>query len=508
MQQMPKDKYLVAVLIITAASFLYWSLFGINAYNTFHEYEDLAMFEQSFYFNLHYPGIAHGLQLLVYGNHIVPLFLLIMPFFAIFQSPVTLLVIQAFVLSVAGIAVFYAAKYLLKSSKLGFGFALAYLLNPGMHGMFIFDFHAEAFISLFYILSFYYYIRARKFAFIVAFALLMCTMEVTPTLGIVLGIGLFIFEFRSKFEPENAKKRKKLAVYAILISIAFFMLYAYISAQLAFAYQNKYPGLPENLYLTTGSQNTLGSMAIISFSNVSEVLKLDYYSYSDMVGYLIFALLIVFFGYGIAAFGAPIESLIMSLPWLFMVFVIINTAFVLTWFQYFGFVVGPMAVASMLGAERIIKRRGVISRLLLWLSGNQKELLYYMLVLVPIFLFAISPAFFYSRNLNNFSEDLFFMPNSTVIKADSQLESIIHLVPGNASVDSQPFINAHLANRAVIGLGNNYTTWPEYIITDFNQTISLNSVTNPQYSTFSNFIATHPYRVVASNGTAVLYRKI
>ncbi|MGC8587252.1 MAG: DUF2079 domain-containing protein [Candidatus Micrarchaeia archaeon] len=504
------DKYELAAIAVTIASFLYWSAFSINAYMTFHEYADLAAFVQSFYFNLHYPSIAHGFQFLVYGNHIVPLFIILMPFFAAFQSPITLLLAQVFVISAAGLALFYATRSLTKSPLIGLVFAAAFLLNPGVHGMILFDFHAEAFISLFYILSFYYGMKTYRWRFAISFLLLMCTMEVAPLLGIVLGASIMAFSIRkSAFEPEKAQQRMRIGIFAIAMSLAFLFLYSYISGYLYNAYPSSYGGLPSALYVSVGSQNTIGSASVYAISHIRQTILLDYYSYGDFIRYLIFALLIVFAGFGIYAFSAPEETLISSAPWLFMSFVLINKEFILTWYQYFGFVIAPVATAALLGVIRIKEKEGIAYMLLAKLGGNPFKASYISAIAVSSFLCAISPAFFYSVNINNMVQDMLFMPNSTVKLAEAQLQSIINMVPQNASLYSQPFVSAHAAERVSTGQGTNYTTWPEYVITDFNSSISPNAaIGGQQYDTIEGFLSTHPYKLVARNGTAELYKKI
>ena len=108
------DVCLALAIVFTAASAAYWFMFSINSYNTFHEYEDLGGFVYDMYYHLHYPGIVGGLQYLVFGNHIAPDLLMMLPAYAVFQSPLTLVFIQALVLSITGFVLFFVARNLLK----------------------------------------------------------------------------------------------------------------------------------------------------------------------------------------------------------------------------------------------------------------------------------------------------------------------------------------------------------------------------------------------------------
>ncbi len=150
------DIYLILAGLLTVANFTYWCMYAINAHNIFHEYEDLGAFAFDMFYHLHYPNIVWGLQYLIFGNHIAPDLILMVPLYAIFQSPLTLLFIQAAVLSVTGLVLFIVARELIKDNKLALLLSIAYFLNPGIHGMFIFDFHAESLIILLYLLTFYF----------------------------------------------------------------------------------------------------------------------------------------------------------------------------------------------------------------------------------------------------------------------------------------------------------------------------------------------------------------
>ena len=69
------------------------------------------------YYHLHYPNIVWGLQYLIFGNHIAPDLILVLPMYAIFQSALTLLFIQAAVLSVTGLVLFAVLETFLKITR-------------------------------------------------------------------------------------------------------------------------------------------------------------------------------------------------------------------------------------------------------------------------------------------------------------------------------------------------------------------------------------------------------
>ena len=123
------------------------------------------------------------LELSVFGQHIAPDQFMVLFAFFFFQSPLTLPIIQLLVLSLTGLLVFGVARDLLKSDRLALIMCAAYLLNPGMHGLLIFDYHAEFFIIPFYIMTFYFYMKAKVRLFLVSLVLLLGAVKKSAEIG-------------------------------------------------------------------------------------------------------------------------------------------------------------------------------------------------------------------------------------------------------------------------------------------------------------------------------------
>lgn len=500
------------MLIAVAATILsiaYWSMFGLNAYSTFHEYGDLGIFAYNFYFNIHFPQIAHGLQYIVFGNHIAPTLLLILPIYAFFPSAITLLVIQAAVLSITGLVLFFVAKDILKDSRISLAICLAFLLSPGIHGMLVFDFHAESFLSIFYILTFYYWLKANRAGFAVSLLLFLGVIEVAPLLAATLGIGMLVYSLRegkrSMARNMLTKRRRWMAVACIAVSIIFLLAYSMITSHLAQAYASGYPGLPQRLYVTAGAQNTLVGFVSSFSANPMKTLTLDYYTYfTFQQQYLLYAIVIVILGFGLLCLFDPLELLILALPWLVMVFVIGDTGFILTYTQYFGFVVAPTAVAAIIGFMRFKDGKGILGRHLRKYRQSAKYVLLLSFI-IPAGILAASPVFVRNRNIDNLGHAFLFQQNSSMATADAQLDSVIAAVPQNASVFAESFIMAHVPNREY----QNYVDppngiIPDYVISDYNTNISYGELQDLQAA---SLITNYSYSLVMQNGSAMLFKK-
>ena len=93
-----------------------------------------------------------------FADHFRPFFLVVVPLYAIFQTPETLLILQALVLASAAIPLYLLAYAKLAAWRVALAIVIAYLLYPTVGFIARFDFHIEvfaipAFIGAFYAMS-------------------------------------------------------------------------------------------------------------------------------------------------------------------------------------------------------------------------------------------------------------------------------------------------------------------------------------------------------------------
>ncbi len=497
------DIYLAVMALFVAVSTIYWSLYAVNAYNTFHEYGDFGSFVYPMYYHLHYSNIVWGFQYLVFGNHIAPDMLLVLPIYAIFQSPLTLLFIQVVVLSLTGAVLFFVARDLLKDKGLALLLVAAYFLNPGMHGMLIAEFHAECLIILFYILTFYFYMKKEMKWMVVSLALLLGTMEVAPFLGLMLGVGLVLYEMRYTKDKRARDESVRFAITIALISLAALASYSLIESHLAKAYVSGYAGLPPSMeVLSINIREFKDFIGVINgtknYANPAYLKLLEYY--------IVAAFVVVFFGFGIAPVLDPIISVVLTSPWLIEVLLLGNLYFTLTWRQYFGLVLGGVIVAALLTMKRLME-------------AHNKRALFRAVFVSSIAAFVMlltvmEPMLVRSPISDSYSQSFLLQVNAPREKNYSNLNYVISIVPTNASLMAPDFVMPHVCARKyfeVIGSDSTfrYERWftPQYIITDNNTNISLlANDSNSGNLSFSSEIKTGEYVLYAKNGTAMLYK--
>lgn len=505
------DKLLIAAAIITLIATAYWVAFALNAYGTFHEYDDLAIFSHNMWLDIHYPGLSHGLQYTVFGNHISPDLLFMLPIFYLYQSSVTLLILQVIILSITSLAVYMIARDLLGNRKIAFAIFLAFVLNPGMHGMMTYDFHAESLITLFYILTFYFYIRQRKWPFIASALLLLGTIEEAPFLGIALGMGLLFYELVYNRKSAVFMNRIKLAGILLLMSIVVLGIYDGVTLSLLHSYTaGSYATMPTYLKVLPYVPHFIATLT--GSSHISSPIPAglgQYIGYSLVAGILFLSIAVLF---------DPIVTLLLTSPYIAEIYLMGNYNFAFIFNQYFGFVMGPALVAGMIGIMLLQQKKGWVYHVLSFGKGKartERDMLHKQLmaafvvslIVINAFILLLYPGFVYSKNVNNLPQDFLFQVSPAQHAYEQQVYSMMALIPGNASVIVPFFVAAHMINRQYLE-DTAYTMdkWyftPQYILVDPNLNVSLNAQVG--LGELYNFSKENNYTLYAQNGTAQLY---
>ncbi len=509
------DFYLYAAIFLAAASMAYWAAFAAAAYGSFHEYSDLGFYALSMYYDINYPGMVPGAQALVFGQHISPDQLMLVPLYYLFSSPLTLLLAQDAVLSLTGLLVFIVAREVAGWEPLAMAMCLAYFLNPGVHGMLLFDYHAEALVMPLYILVFYFYFKGSWRGFVPALILLLGTMEVAPLIAMALGAGLGLFEAvggggdgrRGRYVMLGALFAMAIVAIA-LYNVAYYLVTSGYGAQgaqtPAFLRVNPYPSVPiyEQQYAYQGMPARV-NLTVPAFGGGGEAAQPLYF-------YYLYGLLIVLFGFGISIVFDILPALVMLSPWLLEAFVFRVPYVVSIYAQYYGLVLGGTFVAALLGARTLLKGEGAVGRI----AARRREakalargIALSAALALPLLVFAISlPIYLYMGSAGGY-QSLLLQESVSGRMAVSQLESVMGLVPPNATLMTQDSIMPHVLGREYVELVR-YPKFfvPQYILVDSSAALATPYLGGGGTSSVYGYIANNTYSLYAVNGTASLYR--
>lgn len=117
---------------------------------------DLAINEQIVWNTLNGRFFASSVEVdNSFADHFRPMLIFLVPFYAIFQTPKTLLVIQVLVLASGAIPLYFLTNFKLQNQKVALALAAVYLLYPPLGFIARFDFHIEVFVIPAFIAAFY-----------------------------------------------------------------------------------------------------------------------------------------------------------------------------------------------------------------------------------------------------------------------------------------------------------------------------------------------------------------
>ena len=314
-------------------------------------------------------------------------------------------------------------------------------------------------------------------------------------MALTLGASLLVYEYRydKKIDRQLKMERIRLAWAIIVVSIIAIAVYYLLYLAISSSYSGN-PQLPLELRLAP----FYNMQAEVADSLATSQPSVNWLSWQYI--YLIYALAIVFLGFGITALLFPDITAVLALPWLAEGIVFANASFIYIWYQYYSFVVGSMLVAAILSLG-ILQARENLSKII---SAAPAIIISFAIVLL-----LYSQAFSLSENILDPGAQYYFQPYPYQSQI-SKLDYVVAHVPNNASVITDYFIASHLTQRRyldILGTSFNTTYWfmPQYILVDFNENISQNAFTGDQGLTFDAFLGSYNYTLILQNGSAKLY---
>ncbi len=181
-RRLGRGRAIVVVVSLMCAYAAYFSYFAILKHLSFHSFAyDLGIFTQYFWMTLNGHGLFYTsvLESSMFAWHFQPILFLILPLYALWPHPETLLVLQSVFLALGALPVFLIARDRL-GEVAGVVFAGLYLLYPALHGVNSFDFHPVA-LAIPMLLWLFWALRQGRYrqAFVWAVLAMMCKENVT-----------------------------------------------------------------------------------------------------------------------------------------------------------------------------------------------------------------------------------------------------------------------------------------------------------------------------------------
>ncbi|MBN2036194.1 MAG: DUF2079 domain-containing protein [Chitinispirillaceae bacterium] len=211
--------------MITLALFIAYcvvfSFLSIKKYQAFNCDLDMGNMLQAFYNTLdgrfmEMTWNGQGPNGCMWMGHTEIIYLALLPFFAVFPSAITLLILQTIAIALGGIAVYAIARRLVRDRVTPIVLALCYWLFPLLAAINLVDFHADAFIIAPHLFAWYFLRTGRDRWFWVAIGIGILVKEHVFLFNALLGTMLF------------ATDRKRASILLILSAMQFFLFTPFV----------------------------------------------------------------------------------------------------------------------------------------------------------------------------------------------------------------------------------------------------------------------------------------
>ena len=400
------------VIIVSSVAISRHYAFRTNAW-------DLSIYSQSLYSTLNHgkllyytselPGNPSGS---LFGIHFSPFLFLLVPIYAIYQNPVTLLILRPIAISIGLIPLYWILReQQLNSRLLTFFLAIIYVVYPPINAP-LSNFDVEAFLPALFLFAIYYLRKGKLLHSYIFVVLTLMVNEFVPLIIMAMAVYFFLLHREEIIDGLRSKKITKNAIFSILLlltGILWFMLAgAVITRFNPNALSTKWEwgefGTSPGEIITNVLANPAKTINVLFNDGQSKFLYI-----TSLFGPLVFL-----------SFLDPL-TLIMTLPWLMASLLSVNPLYYAIGTQYPAFVSPFLFVSAVNGIKKLadISSRDVLRKIGFLMSVS----LVISTLLLP--------------TGGDFS----------VTQAEETTRIALNEIPSTASVSVMPEVHPHLCNR-------------------------------------------------------------
>ncbi len=175
----------ILFITITLGYFLIFELLSILRYLSLHTtLLDLGLYDNKVFRIARFGELSCSID-----GHLRATIILFAPLYLIVSSPIVLLTIQTFMLTLGGVLLFYYSQLILNSKAASIIILLAYFLYPSLEFNNLFDFHTDHMIIPIFFAAFYFIEQEKKRSFLLS--LLPGLFLKEPLLPSLVGMGVY-----------------------------------------------------------------------------------------------------------------------------------------------------------------------------------------------------------------------------------------------------------------------------------------------------------------------------
>jgi uncharacterized membrane protein len=489
------SQYLLFFLAVTyIIVFSYFTILKNYAFQTYAW--DLGLFNQAFWTTLNAGRFFfYTLDLYLspsgsfFSIHFSPILLSLLPIYAVFQHPETLLVLQSVILGSAAIPLYLLVKEYFHNRTVALVFALAYLAYPALQGVNWFDFHVQALFCPFLFSAFYFFEKKRWKTHLL---FILLTLMVEEQVAIILILyGLYIF-WSFKKDLYAAIKNRSWKSHFILVPTVTVVLSTSYLVTVEYVKSVLFPINPAFLaeYEAVANWSVLGiksdptQIPVFVLLNPTSAVNALFYDFPVKFLFLMFLFA------PLAFLSLRSSKILITIGWLGPALLSNNPSYYLIGNQYPAYII-PFIFAAAISGMKTVSKDSLKTAL---------EISKVLLILSLIFLIALSPI----SPLPKYFDSQYIPPQVT--EHDKVLQQAVALVPPNASILTQNNIFPHVSSRLQA-----YAVYPHPATTSVKEEIDAfnqNLTSNVQYILvdLTSDASSFDYALdIASNGNYGLY---
>ncbi|MBN1784586.1 MAG: DUF2079 domain-containing protein [Candidatus Bathyarchaeota archaeon] len=403
---------LIYVIIISSVAIVRHNAFRTNAW-------DLSIYSQSLYTTLNHGKLLYNTCELpgnpagsLFGIHFSPFLFLLLPIYALFQNPITLLVLRPIAISLGLIPLYWILREQHSNRRLlTFFVAIIYIMYPPVTAP-VSNFDVEVFLPALFLFAIYYLKKGKLLNAYPFIVLALMVNEFVPLIILSMALYFFLLHRKDIIGGLLSKKVSKNAIFVILLlatSIVWF-----ISSSVVISHFN--PNALNTKWEWGEFGNSPGEIVTNALTKPGKTItallndgQSKFLYITSLFGPLMFL-----------SFLDPL-TLIMTLPWLGASLLSVNPLYYAIGTQYPAFVSPFIFIAAING----IKKLGEI--------GNKnviKKIGYLMAVTLAISILLFPAAGDFEGR-----------------SSDNVTRMALKEIPSIASVSVMPDVHPHLCNR-------------------------------------------------------------
>lgn len=475
-------RYTYYLVIILSIRFVLVTYLSLMRYFNFDNYAfDLGIFNQAFYSGVHGNPFYETPDSLVIpsgnflGTHFSVLMFLILPFYSIHPSPVTLLIINTSVITLGGIPIWLIAKYYGISDRISLIIVLLYCFNPSILALNFYDFHIESFFPAIIGMVYYSILTKRWYTYTIFTLLAFFTFGFGSVIVFFISLSFLAKGYYEKFRPNKSAngdskngwdKQRNILLLTLVSSVASF--YIFETASIYFA----------------GLQVTSSSAVSVTVGFIGEIT-------SNINAKLLFWL-IEFLSLSFIPLLSPLD-LIGIIPWIVTTSLSHIPTYYSLGYQYGGAFVAPFLIIATIRSFSKIKRR------------QKSKIVLLSALVISIIIMPLNPIMQGQVSGIAYEDGLPLI----ISHHNKFLQETINLIPKNASVYTQNEIFPQVSSREMAYVFFTPKNPPDYVLADYSSGWANNQIWGTPSMKYwvPHLLSQHTYGILVWSDGVILLKK-